>query len=212
MKISIYNTKGEKTKDITLSAAFDVKVSPKVVTQYINYLHAALRFPIANTKDRSEVSGGGKKPYKQKGTGRARAGSSRSPLWVGGGVTFGPSNDQNFHKRINSRVKRQAILSVIASQVKAGNIVGLENAEPKTPKTKDAATTLENLKVEGKINVIAGANEPNTLISFRNIAGVTIMTSKMLSIPSVISADKIIATEAGIKELEETYSSKRITN
>ena len=125
MKVAVLNQKGEKVEDLTLSKSFDVEVSAHSRTLYINYLRAALRSPIANTKDRSEVSGGGKKPWKQKGTGNARVGSSRSPLWVHGGVTFGPNNDQNFKIRINHKEKKKVFLGLIGDMVKNDKLVVL---------------------------------------------------------------------------------------
>lgn len=208
MKISTYNQNGEKKEDLTMSNIFDVSVSPKAVTLYVNYLRAALRFPIANTKNRGEVSGGGKKPWKQKGTGNARVGSSRSPLWVGGGVTFGPTNDKNFHKRINSKEKRRVILGIIADLVKADKVAIIEDFESKTPKTKEAANLLRSIKAEGKISVIFCKEDGNAYLSFRNIAGVKTMSPSKLDMIFLMSSDKVIISKKAYGQLEEIFSEK----
>jgi len=205
MKLPVYNQKGEKKADLTLSKTFDVEVGSKAATLYINYLRSALRFPVANTKNRGEVSGGGRKPWKQKGTGNARAGSSRSPLWVGGGVTFGPNNDQNFHKRINSREKRRVILGLIAELVRDKKVVVLDELKIETPKTKEAAEMLDILKAEGKISVILSKENNKANLAFRNIAGVKVMSPSKLDMIYLTTSDKVVASKEAIKQLEEIF-------
>lgn len=209
MKISVYNQQGEKKEDLTLSNIFDVEVGSKAATLYINYLRSALRFPIANTKNRGEVSGGGRKPWKQKGTGNARAGSSRSPLWVGGGVTFGPTNDRNFRKRLNSREKRRVILGLISELAKDNKMIVLDGIKEEIKKTKEAAEILDNLKAEGKISVILSKENGSTYLSFRNIAGVKIMSPSKLDMIYLISSDKVVVSQEALKQLEEIFSEKK---
>lgn len=208
MKISVYNQKGEKKEDLKLSSIFDVEVGAKAATLYINYLRSALRFPVANTKNRGEVSGGGRKPWKQKGTGNARAGSSRSPLWVGGGVTFGPTNDQNFHKRINSREKRRVILGLISELARENKMVVLSDLKEEIKKTKEAAEVLSNLKADGKVSVILCKENGNTYLSFRNIAGVKLMSPSKLDMIYLTSSDKVVVSKEALSQLEEIFSSK----
>lgn len=212
MKIAVFTKSGEKKEDLTLSSIFDVEVSPKAATLYVNYLRAALRFPVANTKNRGEVSGGGRKPWRQKGTGNARAGSSRSPLWVGGGVTFGPNNDQNFHKRINSKEKRRVILGLISELIKDKKMIVLEGFKDEIKKTKEAASILENVKAEGKISVILAKENGNTYLAFRNIAGVKLMTPSKLDMIYLTTSDKVIASKEAMKQLEEVFSGKQVSN
>jgi len=206
MQIDVYNKTGEKIKTLKLSDSFDVTVSDKLITKYINYLRNALRFPVANTKNRGDVSGGGKKPYKQKGTGNARAGSSRSPLWVGGGVTFGPTSDRNFAQRINSKEKKRAILSIISSFIKDKNAVAVESFDFSEPKTKKALEILEKLNTEGKVSVIVSYSEQNTILSLRNAAGIHVMTPNMLNILNLISSDKVVISEKALEEISKNYS------
>jgi large subunit ribosomal protein L4 len=209
MKIAVYNQKGEKGADLTVSSIFDVTVSSQSLTQYINYLRCALRNPVANTKDRGAVSGGGRKPWRQKGTGSARAGSSRSPLWIGGGVTFGPSSERNFQKRINGKEKRKVILSVLGDAIREKKMFAVSDLKNEKPKTKDAAGMLDALKAEGKISVILEKDNTATRLSFRNIAGIAVMTPNKLDLFHLLSADKIIASQNAVSELEEVFGPKQ---
>ena len=209
MKVAVLNQKGEKVEDLTLSKSFQGEVSSQAVTLYVNYLRAALRAPIANTKDRSEVSGGGKKPWKQKGTGNARVGSSRSPLWVHGGVTFGPSNENNFKLRINSREKKRVILGIFADLIRDKKAIFLTDLVMAEPKTKAASEILENINAHGKIAVIANANDTNANISFRNISGVKSMKPTHLDMIYIMSSDQIVVSKEALSELENIYSSDK---
>lgn len=209
MKISVYNQKGEKVKDLTLSSNFSLSLNPKLLTLYINYLRSATRYAIANTKDRSEVSGGGKKPWRQKGTGNARVGSTRSPLWVGGGVTFGPTSNQNFKKRINSVAKKNAILGIFSELFKDKKVAIVENLKLNTVKTNSAAEILNNLKLTGKLSIILSNNDENARLSFRNIEGIKIMSANKLDMLHILSSDNIILSENSLSEIENIYTPKK---
>ncbi len=206
MKIAVYSKSGEKKEELTLSKAFDVEVGREAITLYINYLRNALRAPIANTKDRGAVSGGGKKPYRQKGTGNARAGSTRSPLWVGGGVTFGPTCERNFKTKFNSKEKKRIILSVFGDFIRNKKAVVITDLALSEPKTKKADEILNNLKAEGKISVISGKKDINCNLAFRNIAGIKMMEPKRLDMISVISSDQLILSKEALEEIEAVYS------
>jgi large subunit ribosomal protein L4 len=208
MKIDILNQKGEKIKDMQISSAFDTVVSKETLALYINYLRNALRGPVANTKDRGEVSGGGKKPFKQKGTGRARQGSSRSPLWVGGGVTFGPTSERNYQIKINKSQRKKVILGIFGEAFKENKAIILENLALENPKTKDASLVLNNVKAEGKISVIINETDKNADMAFRNLSGVSLMAPRKLDVISLISSDRIILSQESLKQLEELFSSK----
>jgi len=211
IKIALQNQSGEKIKDISVSAAFDIQVSPKSITLYVQYLRNALRWPVANTKDRSEVSGGGRKPWKQKGTGSARVGSTRSPLWIGGGVTFGPNNDQNFQTRLNKSVKRGVIASVIGQMMKAKKASVIDKFDIAKPNTKFALSVLNSLKTEGKISLIIEEKDIDIEKSFRNIPGIHVMTPHKLNMITLLSSDHFIATADALKKLEEIYSKPKKT-
>lgn len=210
MKIAVYNQQNDKVKDITLSPNFDIKVSSEAVTLYINYLRAALRSPIANTKDRGDVSGGGRKPYKQKGTGNARAGSTRSPLWVGGGVTFGPTNDRNFRIRINSKEKKRVIFGILADLIRDTKVKVIDDLTLAKIKTKNAASILESIQAEGKTSVIIESSDVNTILSFRNIAGVFVMTPNKLDVINLMSSNTVIVSEKALARFEEVYAPKKV--
>ena len=146
-KLNIYNQKAEKTGDIEVSdKVFGVKMSEALIHQAVVAQMANERQVIAHTKGRAEVRGGGKKPWKQKGTGRARAGSSRSPIWIGGGVTFGPTKERNFSKKINKKMKQKALLMAISDRVKNGEIIVLDNLDTEEFKTKVFDGILKNIE------------------------------------------------------------------
>jgi len=205
MKIEVFNQSGEKVKDLQLSKIFDVEISSKALTLYVNYLRNAMRAPIANTKDRSDVSGGGKKPFKQKGTGRARQGSTRSPLWVGGGVTFGPSSEQNFHTKMNKSAKKQVMLGLISELVKEKKAIGVESLSFPKPATKEAVEVLGKLKSEGKVSVILNDNDQNAEKSFRNIGGVKLMQPGRINVIDLLATDKLIISLGSIEKIEQIY-------
>ena len=205
MKVAVYNQKGEKTKDITMSDSFEKVASKEAVTLYVNYLRNALRGAVANTKDRSEVSGGGKKPWKQKGTGRARAGSSRSPLWPGGGVTFGPTNDRTFRAKVNKSLKTSVIASMIGVQLKNKNSRVIESLTVEEPKTSHAAQILGDNQVEGKISLIVSEEDTNAALSFRNISGVKLMSPSSINLIDIMSSDGLVISETAAKKIDELY-------
>jgi len=209
MKTAVYNQKGEKTGDLTLSDCFSVDLKSKALTEYVNYLRSALRNPVANSKDRSQVSGGGKKPWKQKGTGNARVGSNRSPLWVGGGVTFGPLSAQNFKKRINAREKKRVILGIIGDFFENKKAYVVENLNMPLIKTKNASSLLQNFKADGKIGVIVSLEDENSLLSFRNIGGIDVMRPNKMNMIHIISSDSVIMSKKALSEIEEIFSVKK---
>jgi len=208
MKVAVLNQKGDKVKDLDYPKSFEVTVSDAAVTQYVNYLRAALRDPVANSKDRSEVSGGGRKPWKQKGTGRARHGSTRSPLWVGGGVTFGPSNSQNFKLRINKSLKRSVIISTLNKLFQDKKAIIIDDLNMSEPKTKNAIEILENIKADGKISLVFNADETNLEKSFRNIAGINLSMPGKLNIITLMSSDSLVLSETSLNQIVKIYSNK----
>ena len=153
LSLKIYNIEGEEAGDIKLPAGiFGIEINNDLLYQAITIQRANSRKVFAHTKDRSEVRGGGKKPWQQKGTGRARHGSTRSPVWVGGGITFGPRKEKNFKKKINKKAKRKAIFMALSSKVKDKELLVLDKLELKEPKTKTMVKILENvIKKKGSI-------------------------------------------------------------
>ncbi|MCX6809074.1 MAG: 50S ribosomal protein L4 [Candidatus Berkelbacteria bacterium] len=206
MKIQVLNQNGEKVRDHEVSETFLQKISDSTIALYINYLQNSLRDPIANTKDRSDVSGTGKKPYKQKGTGRSRQGSNRSPLHVGGGVTFGPSNERNYHTRINKKTKRNAILGILGRLLTEEKFILIDNLEMAEPKTKKAVEILSKVGAEGKISFVYKDENEFTLKSFRNIAGILTMLPEKLNMVHLMSSAKIVTTPESLDAIEAIYS------
>ena len=148
VKANVYNTAGEKIKEVELNPkVFGIKVKPELVQWAIVVQQANKRKNLAHAKDRSEVAGGGRKPWRQKGTGRARHGSIRSPLWRGGGVTFGPTKDQNFSLKINKKAKRKSILMGLSDKAANQKIILLDKLELPAAKTKNFFAVLQNLKI-----------------------------------------------------------------
>jgi len=146
MKSDIYNQQGKKTGSVDLpESVFGVKWNPDLVHQVVSAIEDNARTPTAHTKDRSEVRGGGAKPWRQKGTGRARHGSRRSPLWAGGGVTFGPRNEKSFAKKINKKMRKSALYSVLSAKLADGEIIFVDSLDFEKPKTKDAKSVLESV-------------------------------------------------------------------
>jgi len=159
MEAKIYNKEGKETGKIDLPASiFGVKWNDDLVHQVATAMQANLRRTIADTKDRGEVRGGGKKPWRQKGTGRARHGSSRSPIWIGGGITHGPKAEKDYSQKLNKKMKAKAFLTVLSRKLADGEIIWLNDLTLSTPKTKEAQVCLNNLAKAGfeKINYKAG--------------------------------------------------------
>ena len=213
MKIKVYNQSAEAVKDLELSEKiFGVKPSNELLHQAVVASQANARQVLANTKDRSEVSGGGKKPWKQKGTGRARVGSSRSPLWIGGGVTFGPTKNRNFKQKINQKMKQKAIFMALSDKVASQTLVVLDNLEFKEYKTKQFNQILNALESKVLKNdrrdilIINELKNEKAQYSGRNLAGVRIINLENINLLDLLNYKNLLLTEAGIKILSERYS------
>ncbi len=174
MNAPVYNQQGEKISTVELpEQVFGLPWNADLVHQVITSMQANLRRPIAHTKDRGTVRGGGKKPWQQKGTGRARHGSRRSPIWIGGGVTHGPSNEKVYAKKINKKMRQKALWTILAKKQKEGEVVWLDELNLTAPKTKLAAQVLKQLStVTGleKINYKKGAR---ALVAFPTLSVAT---------------------------------------
>lgn len=206
MKFPVYNQIGQIVKEMELpDEVFGLKLNHDLMHQAYIAQKANSREAIANTKTRKEVRGGGKKPWKQKGTGRARHSSIRSPLWRGGGITFGPTSERNFSLKINKRMKTQAILMAISSKVVSGELVVLDNLELKAAKTKEANNIVKLMPVKGKL-LIAQENR-NEIIqkSFRNIPRVRTMLANSLNVVDLLETKNLIITEKGVEAIRSIF-------
>jgi len=160
MEATLYSQKGTEVKKISLpESVFGVQWNADLVHQVVTSMMSSARTPVAHTKNRGEVSGGGKKPWKQKGTGRARHGSTRSPIWVGGGVTHGPRNDKSFDRKVNKKMKAKALYTILSAKLKKGQIIFVDELSFRLPKTKDAQAVLSSFaKIEGFSDILSKKN------------------------------------------------------
>ena len=166
IETQVYNQKGKSVGKLELpESIFGVPWNGDLVHQVVTAMQANSRTPIAHTKDRSDVRGGGRKPWKQKGTGRARHGSTRSPIWVGGGVTHGPRNEKSYDQKINKKMKAKALYTVLSEKLRKGQIIFLEELTLKNIKTKDAVGVIKDLSTIKGFERIIGGKKPNTYIT-----------------------------------------------
>jgi len=210
MEAIVYNQKGEKVKAMDLpGGVFGVKMNPDLVYQVAITQAANRRRMTAHTKDRGEVSGGGKKPWRQKGTGRSRHGSNRSPIWRHGGVVFGPKNDRVYGGKINKKMRRKALSMVLSAKASDGMMVLIDKMEFDAPKTKVMAQTLEAMKKvnenfkTGKILVALPEFEKNAVLSARNISGAEMIEAAKLNVLDLLNAKCLLMPAAAVKVMEE---------
>ncbi len=166
METQIYNQKGKSVGSLKLpESIFGVAWNGDLVHQVVTAMQANARTPVAHTKTRGEVRGGGKKPWKQKGTGRARHGSSRSPIWKGGGITHGPRNEKSYEQKINKKMRAKALYTVLSEKLRKGQLIFVEELALKNIKTKDAVAVMKDLSGIKGFERIVGGKKPNTYIT-----------------------------------------------
>ena len=207
MQAPVYNQEGKETGEMNLpKEIFEVAFNADLVHQIAVSLMANKRQISAHVKFRGEVRGGGKKPWRQKGTGRARHGSIRSPLWKGGGVTFGPRNDRIFAVEIPKKMRRKALLMVLSEKAKNNQLIVLEKVEFEKPKTKVIATALSKLPCKGQRTLIATADyDKNLFLSARNIKKTTIDDARNLNVLDLLNHKYLLLTKESIKTIEKTF-------
>ena len=205
-KVDVLDMKGKKVSDIELAdSVFGIEPNEAIVhSVLVNYL-ANQRQGTQSTKTRAEVSGGGRKPWRQKGTGRARQGSIRAPQWVKGGIALGPK-PRSYKYTVNKKERRLAIRSVLSSKVLENNLVVLDKAEMKEIKTKEMVKTLANLKVEGKTLILLPERNENVQKSARNINGVKTTLVNTINVYDLLKYNKLVVTVDAVKKLEEVYA------
>lgn len=205
-KVALYNVSGAQVGEIELSdSVFGIEPNTHVVHEAVVMQQASLRQGTHKVKGRSEVRGGGRKPWKQKGTGRARQGSIRSPQWKGGGVVFGPT-PRSYGYKLPKKVRRLAIKSALSSKVLDNNLIVLDQLALAQPKTKEFAAILKNLNVDRKTLVVTSTFEDNVALSARNIPGVKFLTAEGLNVLDVIVYDKLIITKDAVSKVEEVFA------
>jgi large subunit ribosomal protein L4 len=205
-KVTLLNQSGSQVGEIELNeSVFGIEPNQHVLFEAIVMQRASLRQGTHKVKGRSEVSGGGRKPWRQKGTGRARQGSIRSPQWRGGGTVFGPT-PRSYSYKLPKKVRRLAIKSALSSKVLEENILVLESLALETPKTKDFKAVLTGLSVDKKALVVTADLDENVALSARNLPGVTVVTANGISVLDVVSHDKLIMTKAAVEKVEEVLA------
>lgn len=205
-KVTLYNMSGAEVGEIELAdSVFGIKPNEHVVHEAVVMQRASLRQGNHKVKWRSEVSGGGRKPWRQKGTGRARQGSTRSPNWVGGGVVFGP-RPRSYAYKLPKKVRRLAIKSVLSAKVNEQNVIVLDQLSFEQPKTKDFVGMLQNLNVDRKALVVGIDYDENVVLSSRNIPGVKYVDAEGINVLDVLSYDKLIMTKEAVEKVEEVLA------
>ena len=207
MKYPVYSQNGEEIEKVELPAGiFEVKMNPDLIYQAVLVQRANRRRIIAKTKDRGERRGGGRKPWRQKGTGRARAGSIRSPLWRGGGITFGPTTEKVFKKKINKKAKRKALFMVLSAKAKENLLLIVDNLNFKEVKTKTAKQIMDRLFLKKGSGLVALAGlDKKTILSLRNIPKIGIVQAKDLNVLDLLSYKYLIMPKEAIKVIERTF-------
>ena len=203
--IAVLNQSGEKVKDLELSeAVFGVQINKQVIYDVVNAQRAAMRQGTHDTKGRSEVRGGGKKPWRQKGTGRARQGSIRAPQWVGGGTVFGPT-PRSYAFKLNKKVKQLGLKNALTYMVNEGKLIAVENVKFDEIKTKNFVKFLANIKAEGKTIVVCAPEEldKNNVLSSSNVANAYLAPANNASVYDILCFKNIVVTEAAVKYYEE---------
>ena len=205
-KVDVYNMQGKKVSDVELNeAVFGIEPNETIVhSALVNYL-ANQRQGTQSTKTRAEVSGGGRKPWRQKGTGRARQGSIRAPQWIKGGIALGPK-PRSYSYRINKKEKQLAIRSLLSAKVLDNELTVVDKLEVEEAKTKVMAKALTDLKVEGKALIILADRNDNVLRSSRNIEGVKTIELNTINVFDLLNCNKLVLPLDTVKKLEEVYA------
>ena len=202
-KMKVLNTKGEKVSDVKLNeTVWAIEPNDTVLYDAITLTRNAERQGTADTKTRSEVSGGGRKPWKQKGTGRARQGSTRAPHWPGGGIVFGP-HPRSYSKKMNKKERRLALKSALSYKVIGSELVIIDSLNVADGKTKTMVNILNDLKLNGNILLVVESLNENIVLATRNLPNVILLEASEINTYDVISADVMVVTSEAIKQIEE---------
>ena len=202
-KLSVLNIKGEKKSDISLNKElWAIEPNDAVLYDAITLSRNSLRQGTASTKTRSEVSGGGAKPWRQKGTGRARQGSTRAPHWRHGGIVFGP-HPRDYDKKMNRKERRLALKSALAYKAIDNELVVIDSFKLEGAKTKEVVSILNNLKVSKNVLIVVDELDENMVLATRNLSNVILLEASEINVLDIISADYMVVTEKAIKMIEE---------
>ncbi|MDR7318482.1 50S ribosomal protein L4 [Brevibacillus nitrificans] len=205
-KVALYNQSGSQVGEIELAdSVFGIEPNSAVLFDAIVMQQASQRQGTHDVKNRSEVRGGGRKPWRQKGTGRARQGSIRAPQWKGGGVVFGPT-PRKYGYKLNRKVRRLALKSALSTKVQNNELLVLEALNFAAPKTKEMTAVLNNLKVDRKVLIVTSEYDQNVALSSRNIPGAKIVDAAGINVLDLVAHDKVIVTKEAVAKVEEVLA------
>lgn len=205
--IQLYSQDGKKKSDLKVSdKVFGLVPNAALVHQAVRTQQANRRVAIAHTKMRGEVSGGGKKPWKQKGTGRARVGSTRSPIWIGGGITFGPRSDRNFTLRFPKKAKKRAMCMALSAKLVEGKLFALDQLDLPEVKTKTLATVAKTLPASGELLLVIDKKSPNIELAAKNLESVWVSRPEALNIEDILKYRRVVMLEGAIAKIEELFT------
>ncbi len=209
LKSDVYNLEGEKTGTIELPEnIFNIEINDDIIYQAVNAQMANSRQSLAHTKDRSDVRGGGKKPWRQKGTGRSRHGSIRSPLWRGGGITFGPRNEKNFSKKINKKIRQKALFMALTSKVRDKELIVVDDLKVSEPKTKLVVSVISKIfkdKRSPSILITIPQKNENITIASRNIRNLKTIFADSLNVLDLLSFKYLLLDKKSVEVIKKTY-------
>lgn len=208
--VKVYNLEGKEVEDLKLSdSVFGLPANDSLIHQVYVAMAGNRRQVLAHAKTRGERAGSGIKPWAQKGTGRARVGSVRTPLWRKGGVIFGPTKDRNFKQKINKKMNTKAIAIVLSGKLRDGEIVAVDKLELKENKTKKMAVALKNLKLTGKTLIAFSPKEKELILASRNLPQVNNIFTSQLNVLDMLNSKNLVLSKESLKNLEEKYASKK---
>ncbi|WP_425445983.1 50S ribosomal protein L4 [Dethiothermospora halolimnae] len=205
-KVALYNVSGQQIGDVELNeSVFGVEVNKHVLYEVVKNQLANKRQGTQSAKTRTEVRGGGRKPWRQKGTGNARQGSIRAPQWAGGGVVFAPK-PRDYSYRLPKKVRRLGMKSALSSKVEDKNIIVLDELKLNQPKTKDVVNILKNINAEKKALIVMSEKDENLILSARNLGKVKTALVNTLNVYDLLNYDSLIITKDAVKKVEEVYA------
>lgn len=205
MQTNVLNMAGEQVGKITLSdEVFGKEFNKALIHQVVVASQNNARQGTKSTLTRTEVSGGGRKPWRQKGTGNARQGSIRAPQWIKGGIVFAPK-PRDFSQKVNKQMKRAAFASALSTMLAEKNLIVLDNLDLAAAKTKEMQNVVNNLKIDNRALFVTETVNDNAVIAGRNIPEVTVTTADILSTLDLVNCDKVVLTKAAVKKIEEAY-------
>lgn len=209
--IAIHNQEGKKIEDLSISdAVFGAKANDELLHQVFMVISGNQRNPIAHTKDKSEVAGSGKKPFKQKGTGSARQGQKRNPVMRGGGVAFGPTNERNYKRDLNKKMKQKAVVIAISEKLRSGTLIAIDSLVVAKAKTQEFDQILKNLKLAGKVLVSLSETEKGTSMISRNLKNISNVETKDLNVMDLLNNKFLLLSKASIAFLEEKFGESKV--